>query len=227
YPKDSDPSVSYYYDSNFNMWVDLSRDIAFYAVSDENNTYTPPSFTYSVFIDEKVCFRIEAFNFKPNSDLTVRFSSDVVVRTDQNGRFSGVVCFNTAHPGDYLLIAGYDTLGNLVVLRTSELNITFASPSWLDTVASIFNALVSYVHLAFSVVVSLIPYAGVFYMLAFLGVVFKCMQQMSILPLFDFFYRQYVILVNLAQLMIKIAEKVYEASRTLIDWLIKLIDMIL
>ncbi|MEM4847007.1 MAG: hypothetical protein QW794_04535 [Thermosphaera sp.] len=248
YDANADPSVTYYYHVFAEGWVQGEYDIAWFAACSDSSE--PPSQANAKFIirdvkiaDNKVNVTFILENFRPNSEVEIYYADlygmtaggmqlveyyfVTKVQIGNDGKYSGYVLLDKVSEEDWLEARGYDIYGNYVVVRSERFNVTLKPGDWLSIATQIFRALFSYMHLAFSVVVSLIPYAGVFYMLTFLGVVFKCIHQMSILPLFDFFYRQYVILVNIAQLMIKIAEKVYEASRTLIDWLIKLIDMIL
>ncbi|MEM4004471.1 MAG: hypothetical protein QXM43_02415 [Desulfurococcaceae archaeon] len=246
YGADADPSVTYYYHIFAEGWVRGEYDIAWFAACGYSSE--PPPQANAKFIvrdvmiaDNKVNVSFTLENFKPNSEVEIYYANlygmtaggmqlveyyfVTKVQVDESGNYSGYVLLDKVSEEDWLEARGYDLYSNYVVVQSARFNVTLKLGDWLSVATQIFRALFSYMYLAFSVIMSLIPYAVVFYMLAFLGVVFKCMHQMSILPLFDFFYRQYVMLVNLAQLIIKIAEKIYEAGRTLVDWLIKLIDI--
>ncbi|MEL9999960.1 MAG: hypothetical protein QXY82_01360 [Desulfurococcaceae archaeon] len=252
YGADTDPSVTYYYHIFAEGWVQGEYDIAWQAICGyySSQPQPPPSQAKAEFIvrdvriaDNKVNVSFTLENFKPNSEVEIYYADlygmtaggmqlveyyfITKVQVNEDGNYSGYVLLDKVSEEDWLEARGYDLYSNYVIVQSTRFNVTLKPGDWLSVAMQIFRALFSYMYLAFSVVVSLIPYAGLFYMLAFLGVVFKCMHQMSVLPLFDFFYRQYVILVNLAQLIIKIAEKIYEAGRTLVDWLIKLVDMII
>lgn len=243
FPDSADPSITRYYSLDDYTLKNLNYDIGWQAVCYTEDELVPePRLVIKEVVPygDKALVSFELFDFKPNTPVDIIYASAVYVEGEQTARranitrvytnntgyYSGTIILNYVEKGDWLEAWGYDRSGTYIIVRSTEFEVTIKS-SWLDVAFRIFNALFSYMHLAFSVVISLIPYASVFYMLSFIGVVIKCMNEVSILPLFDYFYRQYQILVNLSQLIIKIAEKLYEGTKTLIEWIIKIVDVIL
>ncbi len=239
YDSGSDPSVSWYNHPQYG-WIQL-RDLAWYALYSSESGSTPttpqPGAYYSDIWNDAdyVYVKITIWNWKNGSTITVmRYDEILDTYTDtqeftvQNisrqvliARFKRVN--GGPYSGDYIYIQGYDLNGNYYAMRLQRFNITMAPKGWLDEIKEWFNALYSYAGLAFATVSAIIPYAGVFYMLALAGSFFQCIKEMSISPLFEFFYKQYSMLVSLANFAIKIAEVVYKGFKALAQAIITII----
>ena len=105
-------------------------------------------------------------------------------------------------------------------------NETLVPPGWLDIIYTYLTAIISAIQFVYAVVSGVIPYIGVFYFLALLGAFFSCIKEVSLSPLYDFFYKQYTALISFVNLAIKIAEKIYQAGKTIVEWLVRIATFI-
>lgn len=251
YSHNTDPSVTEYYHIFADSWIQGEYDVGFYAVCGSGGSDSPPtpiSRTPALRIlsiktaGNKVNVTIEVSGFRPNSDVHIYYAdlwgaiqgAELVDRykvatitVDSNGSYVGSIYLDAVSEEDWLEAHGYDVNGNFVVVRGVRFNTTLKPGDWVSVAVQVFQALFSYLYLAYTIVINLIPYAGLLYLITLINVFFKCMNEMSLLPLFEYFYKQYQMLSVLAELMITIAEKVYHAGKTIIDWIIEIIDVIL
>ncbi|MCD6196615.1 MAG: hypothetical protein J7J82_07520 [Staphylothermus sp.] len=235
YDASTDPSVSYYNHPQYG-WTQL-EDLAWYALYSTSGgggsggapTTPCPRAVYdpeSIWSDDKYVYvKITIWNWKNGTTITVyRYDEILDTYTDKQeftveyvGKQTIIAKFSRINggeeSGDYIYISGYDLNGNFYSTRLEPFNVTVTPKGWLDIVMEWFQALYSYAGLAFATVKAIIPYAGVFYFLALLGSFIQCIKDVSIQPLFDFFYKQYSMLMGLASLTIKIAEKVYNGIK--------------
>ncbi len=245
YDSSTDPSSSYYNHPQYG-WIQL-RDLAWYALysndnggSSSNPVQTPsPRAVYdpsSIWSDDKYVYvKITIWNWKNGTTITIaRYDEILDTYTDTQefaveyvGKQTIIAKFKRINGGefggDYIYISGYDLNGNSYSMRLEPFNITVTPKSWLDQVKEWFEELYSYAGLAFVTVKSIIPYAGIFYFLALIGSFIQCLKETSIQPLFDFFYKQYSMLLGLANLAIKIAEKVYQGFKIIAQAIITII----
>lgn len=239
YDNDEDSSTTYYMHPDYG-WIEIV-DIAWYAVYSTEHSPSPGQ-PRAVITDiwheqENVYVEIVIWNWRNGTEVTVaRYDEiDDVIRDTQTFIVQNVseqtiiASFHEVKEGDYIVISGYDVNNNFYMLRLERFNKTIAPmpKTLIDTILEWFNTIYSFSHLVFAVVVSVLPYAGTFYLLALLGAFFECLRRLSINPFFDFFYRQYSILVAIASLALKIAEKAYQATKTIVDIFIKILQFLL
>lgn len=242
YPVDKDASTTYYYDPLMKTWVTFDYDIGWYAYyySEGGGEYKKPVFIInSIQFTDKVYLSIELGNFKPNSAITIGYVDTsrgtaqapyreyvTTVNVDSYGNWSGVISVGSVKAGDYLIAIGYDQYDNYVEIMSQIFNETLVPPGWLDIVYTYLTAIVSAIRFVYAVVSGVIPYIGVFYFLALLGAFFTCIKEVSLSPLYDFFYKQYTALISFVNLAIKIAEKIYQAGKTIVEWLVRIATFI-
>ena len=235
YRSNTYPGDSYVYYDN---WYLLDKDIAYSIQPSGGYEYPSVSILSVSVLSDHVEIKVELNNWKPYSNVTLypvliystidkALDDPTIVQVDDNGYAIAVVKTTLSYSDAVIKAIGYDADGNSIVVYSSQqIGVDFKPGSPLDQIFAWFNALYVYAGLIFATVQAVIPYAGVFYMLALVGSIFTCIKEMSITPLFDFFYKQYTALMSLASLSLKIAEKIYEGSKTIIDWLIRIIDVI-
>ncbi len=245
YDPSTDPSNSYYNHPQ-NGWIQL-RDLAWYALYDNSagsgstgTTSIPePRAVYNpndIWSDSNYVYvKITIWNWKNGTTITIyRYDEILDTYTDKQqfivqntGKQTIIAKFKRInggeYSGDYIYIQGYDLNGNYYSMRLERFNVTVAPKGWLDELKEWFQALYSYAGLAFATVKAIVPYAGIFYMLALTGVLFQCIKELSITPLFDFFYKQYTMLVSLANFAIKIAQIIYNGFKALAQAIISII----
>lgn len=253
YDSSTDPSTSYYKHPQ-NGWIQL-RDLAWYALYSSSSSSSPGSSSSSstqvpspkavydpndIWSDnEYVYVKITIWNWKNGTTITIaRYDQILGTYTDQQefkventGKQTIIAKFKRInggqYGGDYILVTGYDLNGNYYSTRLEPFNVTVTPKGWLEEIKEWFKALYSYAGLAFVTVKAIVPYAGIFYLLALVGAMFQCMKELSIQPLFDFFYKQYSMLVGLANIAIKIAEKVYSGLKMIAQAIISLISSLI
>jgi len=242
YDKNSDPSVVYYNHPQYG-WVEFA-DLAWYAVY--TTTEYPPTQPIQEpiaslkdrYVDKDgIHLVIELMNWKPNSTVSIYIQrlgystydeiAEAVV--DNYGYGLKEIVLDYINEGDKLLATGYDQNGNYYstyIIKFNESLIPPASPGWWDTVLGWFNTLYTYAGLIYSAVLSALPYAAAFWCLGLAGAVIKSVEECSLAPLFDYLYKNYQLLTSLASLAIKVAEKAYQATNTIINIFSKIVGVI-
>ena len=210
------------------QWQESEYNIRWYATyneqSPESGIPVPSAILISTTVSDKIYFVVEFKDWLPNSDVDIYLvhygerKHITTITVDSNGYAKETIVVDHDIPiGDVLYAEGYDKAGNLIQVKIFEANETLVTTSWVDQALQWFNALYHYAGLIFTTVVAVIPYAGVFYGLALIGAFMQCLKELSISPLYDFFYKQYSALIGLANLTIKIAEKVYQGIKAVFE----------
>ncbi len=244
YDASTDPSVSYYNHPQYGwMQIEDLAWFALYSTSGGASTIPMPKATYdpnSIWADDKYVYvKITIWNWKNGTTITIaRYDEILDTYTDQQeytvenisvqtiiAKFSRINGGEVS--GDYIYISGYDLNGNFYSTRLEPFNITVAPKGWIDQVREWFDALYSYASNIVQVVITILPWSGALWAVAFMGSIIKCVQETSLNPLFDFLYKNYQLLTGLASLTLKIVEKTVDVFKFLGDVIIKAITFLI
>ncbi|WFO75580.1 hypothetical protein J4526_01450 [Desulfurococcaceae archaeon MEX13E-LK6-19] len=235
YTEDKDPSIHLF----INGVQHDEYELAFLGVPVDIVAPSPEAILLShteTINDDGVIVRLELElkNWKPSSEVEIHleeswYSDMAIVTVDENGSWNGTIIFRVKmiEEGTKIYVRGYDQNGVYHRIEIIVYNETLVPPTWLDLVRQYVQAIISYASLIFTVVVAVIPYAGSLWVLALLSSIIACIKEWSIKPLFDFFYKNYTALISLANLLLKVAEKLYQGAKFLIDILTRIAETII